>query len=104
MSSDTYTGETGWTDSLTENDRHRLLASDRRRVALEILAESRVPIDFEGMAAEIAEREAGSETVDEATVERVAVDLHHVHLPLMAELGVVDYDLDSRRVNSDGPA
>ena len=81
---------------LPTGDRHRLLASARRRLALEILAERTTPLDLEELAAKIAAREDGA---DEATPERVAVSLHHVHLPMMAALGVVEYDPGTHRID-----
>ena len=100
MSSGTYVNEGDGMYSLSESDRHRLLASDRRRIGLEVLSEYRSPVGIEELATEIGKREADSGSVTEDAVERIAVDLHHVHLPLMAELGVVDYDLDSKHVLS----
>lgn len=84
---------------LTEDDRHRLLAAERRRIALDVLAERTVPVDLETLAAAVAARE--TDDPDEPTgdaVERVAVTLHHAHLPRMADYGVIDYDRESGQV------
>ena len=76
---------------LTVQEHHRLLAAERRRLALDILADETAIVDLEDLAAEIAAREVGPDADGEA-VERVALSLHHVHLPHMADVGVLDYD------------
>lgn len=114
-------GNRGETDDLTEADRCRLLSSARRRTALDVLVGRTAPVDLDDLAREIATRERDGDVtsgkgdvgergngVDARTVERVAVSLHHVHLPKMADLGVVDYDSAANRVEScpdcaDGP-
>ena len=79
---------------------HRMLASERRRIALDLLQGRTAPVDLTALAAGVAAREAGASAVDEGTIERVAVSLHHAHLPLMAGEGVLEYDADARRVVS----
>lgn len=83
---------------LSESDRHRLLGVERRRHVLSVLARRRPPVDVETLATEVAARESGVDGPDEDAVERVAVSLHHTHLPLMADLGVVEYDPASGEV------
>jgi hypothetical protein len=46
----------------------------------------------------VAIREDGSDAADADVVERVQVALHHVHLPKMDELGILDYDQESHRI------
>jgi hypothetical protein len=86
------------TEHLTEDEYHGLLSAERRREALEVLSESTPPAELEDLAAAVAARETDERATDEAAVERVAVALHHAHLPMMDALGVVDYDPGSRRV------
>lgn len=87
----------GRTADLTETEQYRLLTEEQRRLALEVLADrDGGPIELADLAAAIAERERGA--ADEAAVERVAVTLHHNHLPRMDALGVLDYDPASRLV------
>lgn len=88
----------GETTDLSEGERHRLLRAERRRVTLEVLTDWSAPVDVEDLAAAVAEREADG--ADESTVRRVTVSLHHLHLPKMAEAGVVDYDPGAARVES----
>jgi hypothetical protein len=85
---------------LSESDRHRVLSVERRRIALDVLAEQRSPLGLWELAEAVAERESERGEVDDDDVEQVAITLHHNHLPGMAELGVVDYDPCSKRVES----
>lgn len=89
------------TATLTASERHSLFAAHRRRVALDILAGRTDPVELEELAAEIAARENGRDAAEE-TIERVAITLHHTHLPKMAEMGVLNYDSVSRRIDSRG--
>lgn len=84
---------------LPEDHRHDLLRSKRRRLALEILDGTLTTMDLEELAATIATRENGWDTPDDATIERVLVELHHNHLPRLADVGVVGYDPDDQVVD-----
>lgn len=86
------------TAQLSESDRHRLLAAERRRVVLDVLAEESGPTTLFDLAGAVATRESTTDVPDPATVDRVAVSLHHTHLPKMAALGVVEYDPDTHRI------
>lgn len=81
---------------LSEDEVHRLLGAERRRLALEVLAEDGAT-DLESLAEDIVRRE-GHGAVTEGTVRRVTVDLYHRHVPLMADLGAVEFDRGSRRI------
>lgn len=83
---------------LSETDRHRLLAAERRRLALTVLAERPPSVDLAELAAEVAAREPGIDATDAEAVEHVAITLHHTHLPTLAEKGVIDYDLRTQRI------
>lgn len=85
------------TVELTESDHYKLLAARHRRLALDVLAEQTSSITVRELASEIAEREHGSAT-DGDSIERIATQLHHIHLPVMVDLGVISYDSDSNRV------
>ena len=96
----TYTG----TNAPSPSERHRILAAERRpRLALDYLADRTGPVDIEELAAAIAAREADENSPDDDTVRQVAISLHHVHLPKMAEIGVVDYEPASSVVESYPP-
>lgn len=84
--------------TLTESERYRVLEAERRRLVLAILAEQMTSVGLLELATEIVAREAGNDTTDEEAIERVAITLHHTHLPILDEKGVVDYDLRSQRI------
>lgn len=83
--------------NLSETERHRLLMNERRRMALEILTERSTSVELAELADEIAAREFGREASQDA-VKRVKVSLHHVHLPQMDELDIIDYDGTSNTI------
>jgi hypothetical protein len=83
---------------LTGAERHRLLSSDLRRLALEHLDPESAPMELRTLAGVVAPR--AGDVDGERAVERAAIVLHHCHLPKMADLGVVDYDSDSNRIDA----
>lgn len=83
---------------LTDDDIYDVLRSERRRLALRALDERSPLIDLGNVAEEIAAREVDTDHLDEETVTRVEISLHHIHLPKMDELGVLEYDRDSQQV------
>ena len=95
----TYTGA----KELSPSEGHRILAAERRRLALDYLADRTDPVDIEELAAAIAEREADENCHEDDTVRQVAVRLPPVHLPKMAEVGVIDYEPASSVVESCPP-
>lgn len=88
------------TAHLTESERHRLLASERRRATLDALDDLPTPVALEDLADVVAGRECDADAPRTETVERVAISLHHTHLPKLADLGVLAYDPDAKRVSS----
>lgn len=90
----TYRG----TEHLTESEYHNLLAAERRRTVLDILATSPASVDLEQLATAVAARENDVNVTDESAVDLVTLDLHHIHLPKMDALEVIDYDPTTTRV------
>lgn len=74
-----------------------LLSSRFRRWTLQLLTREDV-VDIDDLVRCIAERESPSDELDESTRERVALALYHVHLPKLADAGVIDYDSRSGAV------
>lgn len=85
-------------DGISESERHRLLKSERRRVVLAVLDEQAAVIERQCLAAKVAAHETGADSPSEEAVDRVEVSLHHAHLPLMDDLGVLNYHPDSDTV------
>ena len=83
---------------LTESERHRLLADERRQVVLDVLPEETSELALEELATAVLEQ-GPTDPGDEPTSRKeVAVSLHHVHLPILADVGVLDYDAENHRV------
>lgn len=81
---------------LNEDQVHRLLAAERRRLTLDILAEGG-PWELEELAAELLARE-DTDPDDEHALRRAMVALYHCHLPMMDDLGAIEFDRRSMRV------
>ena len=94
------TGESNGAVELTESARHRLLAARQRRVVLELLADRTTAVGLEELAASVAERETPGQTATSTETQRVMTGLHHVHLPMLDDVGVVDYDPAANRVEA----
>lgn len=87
------------TNHLPEYERHRLLASERRRLLLTVLENRESTATLDDLAAAIADRENEREMANGEAVERVKLTLHHNHLPKLDEHDVVDYHPESHRID-----
>ncbi|WP_247728632.1 DUF7344 domain-containing protein [Halovivax limisalsi] len=85
---------------LDESERHRLLSSERRRRVLAILSNRTAPISCSALANLLAVAEHGRADPPDEALRTVRISLHHCHLPVMDELGVVDYDPTTTLVES----
>lgn len=85
---------------LSTKDTFDLLSKERRRHALDCLARLDERVSVTRLAAEVAamEQEIQPESVSAADQHRVHVALHHVHLPKLADYGVIEYDTDRELV------
>lgn len=77
-------------EELPESDMFVLLAKRRRRLALEIVHESRSTLPTEELANRLVDREFENPTADD--VRSVRLTLRHDHLPRLHESNVVEYD------------
>lgn len=96
-SSDLPTSQWG-TGGLTKSERYELLSDERRRAVLETLEGLTAPVQLAELAAEIADR-TGVGAFEQETTKQVQITLHHNHLPKMDDMGVIDYDPDSNRID-----
>lgn len=85
-------------DGLTETERHTLLRDERRRLALDVLAEQPATVGLSEVAARIAARADDCDASDDETVRQIEVALHHTHLPKMEELGVLSYQPETHHI------
>lgn len=77
---------------LSLSDAYRVLSSQRRRLALEALESRDLPLSLDDLATGIARLEGDNDGVAPEPTERITVDLHHCHLPMLADVGIIDYD------------
>ena len=85
--------------TLHKDDLYRLLSSKRRRLLIDVLNEQPTPMDLEELALMVAKQEQGGSVRSEA-VQRVAITLHHNHLPKLADVSIIEYRPESNRVET----
>lgn len=69
-------------------------------MALDILSTRTTPVELRELATAIAARETDDAAPSTDVVDRVAVVLHHQHLPMLSERGAIDYEPVARRIES----
>ncbi|WP_123537505.1 DUF7344 domain-containing protein [Halosimplex salinum] len=89
---------------LTTDERHRILASERRRAVLDALATGSGSTTLSALAAAVDAAENDLDRAAATARDEIRVDLHHVHLPMLADAGLVDYDVETKRVDRAVPA
>lgn len=83
---------------LTENERHRLLKSTRRKYVIEILMDKSTEMTLDELAVELASQDPDTEVTDGEAVDLLTISLHHTHLPKLDHYGVIKYDPATRRI------
>jgi predicted transcriptional regulator len=79
-----------------------VLTDVRRRHVLSVLSGRQSAMDVESLSDAVAAREydADPSVLSESTIHEVHVTLHHVHLPKLADSGLIEYDRDDRTVET----
>lgn len=82
--------------SLSLDEIFATLQHERRRRVISRLQTAENPISLTDFADELAaeETETSTDDVSEAEMTRVSTSLYHVHLPKLADAGIVEYDWD----------
>lgn len=88
------------TAELSQTEYHTLLSSERRRLTLESLTDRATPVELNDCAETVADAETDEGEASPETVDRVALTLHHIHLPKLSEFGVIEYDPERNQVTS----
>lgn len=84
--------------SLDEGEIHDVLRNDRRRLAIKALRDREGVATVRDLSEEVATRETGENPPPRDKRQSVYVSLHQSHLPKLDELGIIDYDGDSKEV------
>lgn len=71
-----------------------ILADPVRRYILHYLAEQETPATFDRLTSQVAawRTDSDPDTVDDATLTEIRTALHHVHLPKLADFGIITYE------------
>lgn len=94
--------ETEWQDAVADRSLvFDLLADEHRRHAIAYLATCEESVPISELAAEVATRIADrpQTAISTQRTRSIAIDLHHKHVPKLAEAGVVEYDRECGLVN-----
>lgn len=88
--------------SLDQTDLDRtfsILADSRRRAVLRSLNGVDDPVELDGLAKSVAHYLATvSPESSNTDIERIRLELHHQHLPQLAEFGFIEYDQASETI------
>lgn len=79
-------------------DIHEVLSNSRRQHAIEILKASGGKLSARELSEKIAEAETGESPPPSNIRQSVYVSLHQTHLPKLDELGIVEYDSESKTI------
>lgn len=78
---------------------YAVLADEHRRAALDVLCSREDPVDVGELArAVLARAEDDSDAVREAGRHSLRVSMYHVHVPKLAEAGLVSFDREAAQV------
>ena len=89
--------------ALSIDEELQLLSHDRRRRAIEYVEAAPGPVDIDELAAHVA-AETAEKTEEELTEDekrRMLIELHHNHLPKLADHGILTYDQASGTISSE---
>lgn len=92
------------TSDLSESDVYTVLANARRRETVRHLTTSNGTLTLGTLATEIAAEETGQSPPPQAAYDSVRSSLRQTHLPMLDDLGVVDYDPDTHVIRLRGSA
>lgn len=88
------------THTIPEGEIYEILANRRRRETIRHLTVSAAtgPVSLRELSTEVAARETGKSPPPRGIRESVYNSLHQTHLPMLHELGIVEYDRETRTV------
>lgn len=84
--------------AITPEQTHRLLNDTERRQLVVILSDIDHCVPLTTLVERVSERMEVSNNETRELYESLRIHLHHNHLPLFADVGVVEYNADQRLV------
>jgi len=93
------------TPELDETTRHRLLSDPQRRFVIESLTiDGRLETTLEALVRDLNRVAAHDDSVAASVRRNLRCRLHHVHLPMLSDAGLVDYDASAKRLRIRDPS
>lgn len=89
------TNPRGTESELSSTTAFELASSPRRRLVAAVLSDRVEPLTLDELVAEIARTEGTSSA---SAGDDIRVELHHCHLPKLADAGLVRYDRETNRL------
>ncbi|WP_353634844.1 hypothetical protein ABSL23_04295 [Halobacterium sp. NMX12-1] len=84
--------------TLPEADIHDVLRNDRRRMVIELLGDADEPVTARELSEAVAARETGEDPPPRDVRQSVYISLQQTHLPKLSDLGIVEYDEQTKEV------
>lgn len=88
--------EDGTSAEITSEELHRVFSEPLRRATLAVLADASTPTSLESLAFDVE----SEQDADASGVDACSVALHHRHLPVLDEAGLVDYEPATNTIRS----
>jgi hypothetical protein len=79
---------------------YKLLANHRRRVLLQCLRDTEAPIPISVLVTELTQRDEHVSPNESINTE---IAVHHIHLPKLADAGVIEYDQSTQQAAYSAP-
>lgn len=86
------------TERMDEGEIHDVLRNERRRLVLKHLCLNGKYSTLRDLSEAVAEAESGESPAPRNVRDSVYASLHQTHLPKLDSLGIVDYDIDRKRI------
>ncbi len=79
---------------------YRLLADNQRRALLQCLRDTTAPMSISALVTELTQ---GDEQISPDEITETEIALHHIHLPKLADTGVIEYDQSTQHATYTAP-
>ena len=80
--------------SLSTSERYRVFTAAPRRIVFDVIREADSSLELATLASRV--RENADEDMAIPDGDALLIELHHIHLPIMDEAGILEYDIRTR--------